>query len=211
MLLLFKLIAAAAAVPQVVGNYMIVERIKAGFTRPGVTICGVVRNTSPIGTPIEAFEHIAVNASGKIRPLRGLNDLAGEVTIKSQADALDYVRLRTDPSTWFMWHGTPRLEVIDRSHAKRMHYHGKSNYLSVRMSGFGGVLTDAAFRQARFDQATVRDRPGGYVVRRWLLVESVKRNHTELVEELVGHAGSYSVRLLKHREEKSNLYIPKFE
>ena len=87
--------------------------LQTGFTIKGVALRVVVVGAA--GLPMEAFEHLVYEHRDYVTPVRELGDLKSKVTIDTAAEAIDYVHLRTSPSTWFLFGGSPIVEVVPPS------------------------------------------------------------------------------------------------
>lgn len=153
---------------------------------------------------MHAWERLTVRAWFRRRLVQRQEDLIGTVHVRTPIQALELVRLRTLPATTGAWRDG--LGYVFEVACGAPMYH---------LSGVGGVLSSAAYEQGRFAPPTVTPERGGFVVRRWLLMErpapagSVPHESERapnggcwfvvLVEEHVSHDGAVRRVVLRSR------------
>ncbi|MEO7719026.1 MAG: hypothetical protein ABIY70_22745 [Capsulimonas sp.] len=191
-------------------DYFGVYPLNASFLKPSVALYVVGSYKTGFGEPEEAFEYLGLVQSGKTKLVHSLAELRGSVEIKSGKDALDYVRLRTSPPTWFLWKGRPTVEMAEKERAGEM-----TNY-GLHASLASGVKPKAILGKAGVSPATVQPLGQGYRVTRWLLVEiggHTRRDRYVLkrVQEDVSADGGYQMRVLKQTPAANGWSIDKFE
>ena len=115
--------------------------------------------------------------------------MRGHVKIASEQDALQYVRLRTTPSTWILWHDKQFEIVTDRMARALPTYRSPCGFgwNAAASSGYLGVLSDAAFAQGHFTSPTTLRSGRGFVVYRWVYCGK----DVQFVRETIGPDGSY--------------------
>lgn len=170
-------------------------------------------------SPLQAYEQVLLNTPSSEKIVNRLEDLEGAVYISNSAAALRYVRLRTSPSTWFMWSTPFCLEFTDAKQYLQLPNYGMNTYTSTRSresrDGYMGRLSDTAFRSGNFSTANVRVVKGGFVITRWLLSGLRNRLQVQLVKEEVGFTGSYRCTIVQTKEPPNlpgtHWQIPTFE
>lgn len=131
---------------------------------------------------IPAWERLTVRGWFRRRQVQRQDDLIGAVRVRTPIQALELVRLRTLPATTGAWRDG--LGHVFEVACGAPMYH---------LSGADGVLSSSAFRQGRFALPTVTQERGGFVVRRWLLLEQ------KLPMSPAPNGGSWAVALVEER------------
>jgi hypothetical protein len=145
---------------------------------------------------------------GRLIMLRSLEQLYPHVIIETKEDALRFVRLRTAPTTWYLWRtGSPvelRVEVCDPATAQTMPNFGLRGglVLSPYLSGYMGVLPQRDWDRYNFTAATVEHVQDTFAVRRWILQqtwtqENPAKDEVLFVEETLGGRRGYELRVLR--------------
>ena len=183
------------------------------FTNDGSKLCVASYGATE---PIEPNERLILHTTTKTVAIHGLGDLEGYVHIDSASAALSYVRLRTSPATWYLWHDRQLVEIVDNAMANKLPTYGLASEGKNRAhSGFMGILSSTAFKQGGFVAAGVTITAQGFVVKRWLLGISGEKNTVELVQETVGKTGAFKRVVLQSKTapqlRDTNWYIMKFE
>jgi len=163
------------------------------FAAPGVSV--FVRHGDPSDQPHVLFAKVMLVAQPGATPVRvhDLEDLAGHVVIANERDALLYVRLQSTPYTCHLLHGD--VEVVPYSaafHLPNYGLHGGFGW-GKDMSGYLGVLSDAAFAQGHFAAPSVTSTREGFAVVRWLYAG----RRVQLVRETVRKDGWYGRTVLR--------------
>jgi hypothetical protein len=169
-----------------------------------------------LSVPVERREGLVYADQGKLKSIHELQDLARYVKIDDAQAALEYVRLRTSPVTWYLWHDSQAVEIIDAAAATALPTFGlRSKIENAPISGFMGILSSGAFKQGKFTEAKVRAGAKEFVVKRWLLTITGAKKNVELVQETVSRTGEYKRVVLQSevapRLKDTNWYIMKFE
>ncbi|WP_125205948.1 hypothetical protein [Capsulimonas corticalis] len=201
---------AFAAITALSPDYSALHKLNASFLKAGASLHIVFGQKNGFGLPIEGFEYLALTRSGKTKVVRHLNELRGSVEIKSSKEALDYVRLRTSPATWYLWKAEDEaIEIMDEDHARMLVNYGVGPCLQV------GDTTRADMDQAGISAATVTTIHQSYRITRWLLLDLTPQGHQKLilrrVEEDVDTDGGYKMRVLKQMPVTNGWFIPRFE
>lgn len=139
---------------------------------------------------------------GRTRWIRSLNDLAGQVRIRTPDEALSYVRLLTSPATCLAVRtsGTKlEAEVILKSHVDRWFTFGDvalaQRLRNPRIRGSFGIVLPRDARALRLHEATSGRLGSGFVVKRTLLVDDMgppAQRYLLDVQEAVAPDGTYS-------------------
>jgi len=166
--------------------------------------------------PMEAHEKLLLNNKNHQKIIRQLNDLEGAVHIDSMTAALQYVRLRTSPSTWFTWNSSPIVEVISTKQAAELPNYGlRKHTSSTAKSGFIGIISNEDFSRGNFSLARVSANKNGFTVIRWLLATNQRKYEVKLIKEEVGFTGTYKFSILQVKAAPSlsatRWQIPTFE
>ena len=225
------------------GNYYYPDqKLKLGFEKPGVDI--VVRSWDEGYNARAHYRHLVVSDNrpdrsmcvsrkGHLTALSSPWDLHGSILIRTPGDALQYVRLSTTPPIHELWFTTHyhEFEVIPVSMFRSLKTyggHGQSpdgvDTVEAQKalatpdgwsSGTGGILSDAAFRQAGFQQPQVSRTGAHFTVKRWIFIvpddwlvpydpaqesyrqEFAKYSKLELIQETVNADGSYRRKVLR--------------
>ncbi len=166
--------------------------------------------------PIESQERLLLVSAGKRVAVNQLSDLKSAVHVDNTVAALQYVRLRTSPATWYLWHDRNLVEIVDTAAAGKLPNYGVTTGVTSHVSsGFMGILSSAAFKQGGFSTAVVNHAKSGFEVKRWLLGINSGKETVELVQEKVGFDGSYDRVVLQSKPAPklsgTDWYIMKFE
>jgi hypothetical protein len=189
------------------------ERITVGLEKPGVTIQQVTVD----GLMTPAPHHLEVSLPRGTRKLTDLNQLRGLVTIRTPAEALLYVRLRTATAWNGEWGRGPFLcEIVPSSELPHLPAFGDHDYqrelkapFDRKWSGSEGQLTPAAFRMGHFSLPVVSRMGAGFCVQRWIYSENFhtgawkRLELVELVRETVGPDGEYHQAVIKSKPPPS--------
>ncbi|MDQ2731960.1 MAG: hypothetical protein M3Y56_09895 [Armatimonadota bacterium] len=138
-----------------------------------------------------------------IGPLKELNDLRGAVQLRTVGDALEFVRLRTSPSTWDCWDES-EAEIVTTDEAIKLPTFGLHRAPGPPFrAGFLGVLLPKVFRLGGFTPAKVEILSKGFRVTRWIYCDRSQSHPYETVQkvqEFVGEDGSYRRVILQEKE-----------
>jgi hypothetical protein len=189
------------------------KQLALNFANKGVRVYLATYSGS---LPFEPRERLLLETAGTKVVVTHLSDLKGVVHIDNEAAALKYVRLRTSPATWYLWHESQMVEIVDNSVASKLPSYGLGREgTNHARSGFMGILSSAAFNQGNFTAASVSETEAGFVVKRWLLKISGKKKTVELIQETLGKTGAYNRAVLQSKAapqlRDTNWYIIKFE
>ncbi|HLK13292.1 MAG TPA: hypothetical protein VKT78_00680 [Fimbriimonadaceae bacterium] len=140
------------------------------------------------------------------KTVSSMADMRGYVTIRTAADALDFVRLRTSLATWDLsWAVDVEAEVTSATLSRRAANYGiKPDRPFPNSPGWLGVLPDRLLVRSRIAPAHVVKATDGFVVTRTLLTGDHGDDHLVTVEELVGADGAYRRRVLKTAPARLN-------
>lgn len=157
-----------------------------------------------LGDPANHYFRLAVARTSGLRLLENIADLRGRVRIRSAAESLRFVRLRTAPPTWNAWPGNTKLVEIFRANRLNAlpNFGLSSGRFRFKKSGDLGLLTDVSWNRFGFREPQVSRVTNGFRISRWLLrkeygsAEINSEKYTVmLVQELVGLDGGYSMRI----------------
>jgi hypothetical protein len=193
------------------------QRLKLGLERPNTRFCMVVTGTA--GAPIQAFEEFGICERGRVWLAKSLNDLRGRIQIKSEADALKFVRLLTAPDTSFLWkQGQEDMEVLDEKDRESVPNFGvKKPWFKyvTRADGTLGVLKHEVFVAGGYSRPTVKALKHGYQITRWIHSKFYLGDHpkevTRLVSEFVGRDGRFNRTVVKTRKEPAPVSFMMYE
>jgi hypothetical protein len=169
------------------------------------------------GYPIEGHEWIALSRNGRVSLLRGLGQLRGLVRITDAPSALRFVRLRTAPATWHMWHGGhSELEVVEGGKQSSLPTFGlRPPYPDgLLTSGWAGIIPPKVYRGIGFGPARIRQAPGGFVITRWTFSDAdVGHTSIQKIQESVHADGDYKRTVLARIDPRRvpALRFPTFE
>ena len=161
-----------------------------------------VVNTMPFVTPAAAGQRIVVSSQSSAEFVAGLERLRGLVRITDRKTALQFVRLRTSPATWYMWRdGSREMEIVAASRARSLPSFGLPDRDSGKWAkdadGWGGILPDDVYRVAGFSPPEVEKEPGGFAITRWIYSESKPDGRLILkVREVVEEDGRYQCSIV---------------
>jgi hypothetical protein len=173
--------------------------------------------------PLEAGERIAVSSRGHTQLVRGLRQLKGLVRITDGDAALRFIRLRTSPTTWHMWHdATAEVEIVAASRAPSLPTFGlravgqaSAGHWDRHSSGMDGILSDEVCRAVGFGPPKVRRAAGGFTIERWIFAESGSPFHRSIqkVREFVGKDGEYQRTAIARVDPRrvDQLFIGRYE
>lgn len=160
------------------------------------------------GLPIEGFERIELLQKNKKSLVSKLNNLYNVVLISSTANALCFVRLRTSPTTWYLWPGKPTEEIVNQDNVDKLPNFGHQTFLNKYVtSGFNGLVYDKVFVSDNFHVPTIKFLNNQYIIHRWLLVRTADHYIVEYVEEHVSREGHYSKKILIRKNGSSYMNI----
>lgn len=144
-----------------------------GFERPGVRVLIGVPRSAPSIEPSAPFERMLVARGGETRSLSDLSELYRFVAVRSESDALNFVRLRTAPHTWHTWADAsegPLLEIIPARSLDELPTYGLSaDRLRHDTPGYMAMLTVEQWDAFGFTAPIVVKSGDLFKVSRWLL------------------------------------------
>lgn len=130
--------------------------------------------------------------------IRSITDLRKLVSITTSAEALQFVRLRTQPRFAWLTDGRRIYEVMPRTSITiEAYYHDREIMELVKAMplGVAGVVDKAWCKKSGYGGAVVRRVNDGWLINRCLVTEftDVDHGHTIRVVEHVGKNGEYEV------------------
>lgn len=193
------------------------SQVAADWLAPGVVLCRVSQNfladdlarqwlaehdcvlpLTASGLPHEVFERVAIRQEDGWVPVNWPADLQGKVAIRSEADALAFVRLFSSPDTWYCF---PHFGCIE-----------------VRVTGRdlprAGEVESSTFAEWRLSAASVRMHNGVYRVTRPVVrvTNLFEATAVEILDEAVGPDGTYTLGVLCSKAlrgpERTRVYLP---
>jgi hypothetical protein len=156
---------------------------------------------------------LAHSVDGRDRHVSSLVRLAGSVVIRSETEALAFVRLRTSPLTVYAF--DLEVEVMSPDRVDLEAAYGDRELLATlkgSSNGYWGMLDRESQRQISVDEAIVIRRGDRFTITRTLLTLNASRSHHRLVtvRETVGRRGSYRREVVGIRRAPASIawWIP---
>jgi hypothetical protein len=172
-------------------------------------ICVVFDPNKIPGDPIEAYQKLYLVLPKQGTEISSLNDLKGKVKIRTAGEALAYCRLRTSPTTWYLWPNQCYLEIVpldsldltfffgnrDEYKYTKASYKDKTN----RLNGFNGIVEPkSALSKFGIKPTTCTATKDGYEIHRTFIDNKqigMGPYYSIAVTEQVGKDGSYSIQM----------------
>ena len=174
-------------------HWRVIENMPLSFPTPGTSLSYVVSR----GNRNPEDEAILVTTPESAFVLTSFAQLRGLVHITDAGQALQYVRLSTNPG--YIWAWSKGLEILSWDQLKEKpfgnlyvpaYFHDKVSVPSGRY----GILSPVAFHAGGFSPPTVKAVPGGFEIIRWKCVGGVQK-----CRETVKADGSYAIEILLSR------------
>lgn len=151
-----------------------------------------------ISETVEAFLKLVAVKDNKQVILPSINSLKGYVILKTNSDALEFIRLFTSLDTHYLFGGAEYIEVKDAGYDDLRQYGGLSY----------GELTSRKFKEFGLFEPKVQKIQGGFIIERCLV--NYERDIIHSVET-VKSDGEYSIGIKKVIAKKVNILLPSYE
>ena len=169
--------------------------------------------------PVESGQFLKYIGS-KVKRINNINDLTGLVLIKKPSDALNFVRLKTSPKTFYLLdraNGENMLEIIPRENIDAQFVFGDKNLAKELKSYKNGrycICEEKILKSYSIETAKVVQEDGTFHVERTVIFKNKKNNRLKmyLIKENVTSKGTYKKISSKELVDKYKKWIfPMFE
>lgn len=162
----------------------------------GMMVLGIPHNVIS-GDPEEAYEKLFLIYGNKAIRIDNLTTLCGRIKVRNPEEALELCRLRTSPSTYYLW-DKARMEVTSSDQIGKGLCFGDTERYTDLPSGYYGILkSHAELDRLRIKPTSVEITSQGFEVRRTLLagdpLDMKCKYYLVQVRELVTGDGNYKI------------------
>lgn len=179
--------------------FMRVRKLKADFLEKGTLfVARDAYDRTTGGLPTKMNERLYWTDGDKVEPIRSLKQLDGRVRLRDKEQALSFVRLRTAPSLLHvfrpLWAEVLTYEAVTPALLFALDDPDVEMWLSLRLDGGGGIVSDATLGALGIKPATATALPDGrYRIERAVVVQGFRkglfREEKWITEEVTAKGG----------------------